>query len=188
MAVFPAQEHYVALYLQHLAESLESKAAAEEAVNALGWVHSLVGVASPAESQLVQSTLGGIRRMLARPVQKKKPVTKEMLDRLVEDANKSSTLSDIHQATACLLAFAGFLCFDELVQLRPCDIEIEKMAKLTIRRSKTDQLRKGDEVLIARTGSLTCPVVMLERYMAKASISACSKLFLFRAITRTAKG
>lgn len=36
VAGFPAKEHHLALYLQHLAQSLESKAAAEEAVNALG--------------------------------------------------------------------------------------------------------------------------------------------------------
>ena len=36
VAGFPAKEHHLALYLQHLTQSLESKAAAEEAVNALG--------------------------------------------------------------------------------------------------------------------------------------------------------
>ena len=189
VSVFPAKDHQLALYLQHLAESLESKAAAEEAVNALGWVHSLAGVTSPGESKFVQSTLDGIRRRLARPVQKKEPITKEMLEKLVEDANKNSTLANIRLATACLLAFAGFLRFDELVQLRPCDVEIDgSMAKLKIRRSKTDQLRKGDEVLIARTGSHTCPVAMLEKYMAKAGLSASSNLCLFRAISRTARG
>ena len=126
-------EHQFALYLQRLAEALESKAAAAEAVNAVGLVHSLAGLTSPAESRFVQSTLDGIRRMLARPVQKKEPVTKEMLDKIVADADKHCTLSNIRLATACLLAFAGFLRFDELVQLRPCDIELdENMAKLIV--------------------------------------------------------
>ena len=87
-----------------------------------------------------------------------------MLDKVVADTNKHPTLANIRLAIACLLAFAGFLHFDELVQLRPCDVEIDgSMAKLRIRQSKTDQLRKGDEVLIARTGSHTCQVAMLER-------------------------
>ena len=117
LPVFPAQEHHVALYLQHLAESLESKAAAEEAVNALGWVHSLAGIASPAASPFVQRTLEGIRRMLAKPVQKKEPVTAEMLAELVADTNRHSTLTNILLTTACLLAFAGFLQFNELAHL-----------------------------------------------------------------------
>ena len=78
---------------------------------------------------------------MARPLKKKEPITKEMLEKLVADADKNGTLSNIQLATACLLPFAGFLRFDELVQLRPCDIEIDgSMAKLKIRSSKTDQL------------------------------------------------
>ncbi len=189
LVVFPAQEHHFVQYLQHLAESLKSRSAVEEAVNAVGWVHTLAGVASPAQSQFVQSMLDGVRRMLARPIQKKEPVTKQMLEKIVADADRNSTLSNIRLASACLLAFAGFMRFDELVQLRPCDIELDgSMAKLKIRRSKTDQLRKGDEVLIARTGNPTCPVAMLEQYMAKGCINPSSELCLFRAITRTARG
>ena len=47
LPTFPAQAHYVALYLQHLAERAKSKSAVEEAVNALAWMHSLAGVNSP---------------------------------------------------------------------------------------------------------------------------------------------
>ena len=131
---FPSQPHHVALYLQHLAETLESKCAAEEAVNALNWVHSLAGVVSPAANPFVRATLEGIQRMLAKPARKKEPITSEMVAKLVDDTNKHSTLANIRLTTACLIAYAGFLRFDELVQLRPCDIEISaSMAKLHIR-------------------------------------------------------
>ena len=40
-------------------------------------------------------------------------------------------------------------------------------------------------MLIARTGTQTCPVAMLERYMTRASIDPKSKLSLFRAIIKT---
>ena len=56
---------------------------------------------------------------MARPV--KEPLTKELLEKLVADTDKNCTLSNVHLVTACLLAFAGFLRFDELVQLWPCD-------------------------------------------------------------------
>ena len=162
---------------------LESKCPAEEAVNALNWVHNLAGVASPAANPFIRATLEGIQRMLARPTRKKEPITSDVLAKLVEDTNKNSTLANIRLATACLIAYAGFLRFDELVPLRPCDIEINaSMAKIHIRQSKTDQLRRGDEVLLARTGNLTCPVAMLERYMDKADMDKRSSLFLFRAV------
>jgi len=48
--------------------------------------------------------------------------------------------------------------------------------------SKTDQYWQGDNVVVARTGSPTCPVIMLERYYAMTVISKESKLRLFRGI------
>ena len=51
-----------------------------------------------------------------------------------------------------------------------------------INSSKTDQYRQGDSVLVARTGSLTCPVAMLERYFAMAKLSCTSKFRIFRGI------
>ena len=74
LMVFPVNEQCVALYLQYLGEKLESKSAVEEAVNALNWVHSLAGVQSPTHAPLVQTTAEGLRRSLARPVQRKIPM------------------------------------------------------------------------------------------------------------------
>ena len=42
--------------------------------------------------------------------------------------------------------------------------------------------------VVARTGTPTCPVAMLERYMKAAGISTSSKLKLFRGIVSTKKG
>ena len=100
---------------------------------------------------------------MARPVVKKEPATVEMLEAIVDNAEKSGSLSDLRLATASLLGFAGFMRAAEVLELRPCDIVIsEEMMKLCITSSKTDQLRQGDKALLARTGSRTCPVAMLE--------------------------
>ena len=186
---FPAQTHYVALYLQHLAEQTNSKSAAEEAVNALAWVHGLAGINSPANSPIVQETLQGLKRTLAKPVRKKRPITKEMIGKIVADANSHPSLTNIRLATACLLAFSGFLRFDELIHIRPCDLSIDgSMAKIHFPRSKTDQFRQGSEVVIARSGAPTCPVNMVERYMSMAAVNPASEQFLFRGITKSRAG
>ena len=49
-----------------------------------------------------------------------------MLEAIVEDVRDSESLSDIRLATACLLSYAGFLRFNELVRLRLVDIKIEE--------------------------------------------------------------
>lgn len=189
LPVFPAKEQHVALYLQYIEDSLKSKAAAQEAVHTLKWAHNLAGLESPTQSPLVQTTLEGVRRLLAKPVQKKSPVSMNILADLVEDCSRHPTLSNVHFAAACLLAFAGFLRCDELISLQPCDTKIgPNMMTVTIRSSKTDRLRQGDELVIAHTSSRTCPVAMLERYMGLAGIDPSSDLFLFRAITRMSSG
>ena len=45
------------------------------------------------------------------------------------------------------------------------------MMKIRILQSKTDQLRKEDELVIARTGNHTWPVSMMERYMNRKGMS-----------------
>ena len=41
---FPVKEVHLVLYMQHLSESTGSKAAVEEAVHALSWLHGLAGL------------------------------------------------------------------------------------------------------------------------------------------------
>ena len=189
LPVFPATEHHIVLYLQHLAETTKSKAAAEEAVYALAWAHNMAGITSPTDSPFVKTTLEGLRKQLARPIQKKEPITVDMLRAMVQDAKEHKTLSNVRLTTACLLAFAGFLRFGELVNIRPCNLTFaDSMMMLYLPRSKTDQLGKGNELVIARTGSDTCPVSMLEQCMEMARIPRNSRLFLFRHITKTKEG
>ena len=113
----------------------------------------------------------------------------DMLEATVKEADKSGSLTDLRLATVCLLAFSGFLQFNELICLRSCDLEIsQEMIKIKILKSKTDQLRQSDELLIARTGNHTCLVAMLERYMLRTDMSLNDQRFLFRPTQRTKHG
>lgn len=71
--VLPDDACHFALYLKHLGESKKSKSAVEEVVNCLLCVHSVAGVAPPNSDPLVQVTLGRLKRMCAKPVQKRLP-------------------------------------------------------------------------------------------------------------------
>ena len=186
---FPVFAHHIVLYLQHIAQTSGSKAAMEEAIYALAWAHGVAGVPSPTDNPFVRTTVEGLRRALSKPTQKKEPITADMLKAMVEDTREHNTLSNVRLTMACLLAFAGFLRFNELVNIRPRDLSFsDDMLKLYLPHSKTDQLRKGNEVIIARTKTQTCPVSMLERYMEMGKIPLDSQQFLFRHITRTKQG
>ena len=112
-----------------------------------------------------------------------------MLATLVESLAESPSLSDVRLAASCLLSFAAFLRFDELAKLRCCDVKIgEASMSVHVKSSKTDQYRQGESIIVARTGTKTCPVAMMERYFSMAMLVQSSSLPLFRGITRTRKG
>lgn len=185
----PASGVHFALYLLHLSDKVGSKAGVESAVNAIAWAHELMGIKSVTEEPLVKSCLKGLRRKLAKPVVKKRPVTAEMLKEIAQSLGPGAPLSEVRLLAAAVLSFAGFLRYDELSNLRCCDVEFKKdHVSLHINSSKTDQFRKGAEVVIARTGSVVCPVSVLHRYFRVGSIDNKSELKLFRGVYRTKQG
>lgn len=186
---FPVNIALFALYLQHVGEKSNSCSAVSEAVNAVSWVQRLAGVEPVSQNQLIKLISEGFQRALARPKVKKEPVTPEMLQELVAAMSSPPSLSDVRLGSICLLAYAAFLRIDELRKLRARDITFtEEGMKVTIVSSKTDQFRQGDEVLIASTGSPTCPVAMLQKYIAMGEVDTTSELHLFRALCSTKKG
>jgi integrase len=187
----PAKPIHVALYLSYLAQSARTAAPLEEAVNALSWVHRMATVEDITDHPIVVQVLAGAKRLLAHKTTKKEPITTEHLTLLLQRfGSRDASLADVRALTVCLLGFAAFLRFDELSNLKLCDIAIygEHM-ELFIESSKTDQLRQGARVVVARTNNELCPVAMLERYISMANVTCDSTdSFLFRGIVNTKKG
>ena len=99
------------------------------------------------------------------------------------------TLTDIRLGAIALLSFVAFLRYDEVAKLRCCDITYTTQSmSVVIKSSKTDQYRQGDVVPVARTGTATCPVKMMEHYYELGEIAHDSSLLLFRGVTSTKHG
>ena len=95
---------------------------------------------------------------------------------------KNNRLANIRLATVALQDFLGmmnWLISDHVLSHDGVTIRIP--------RSKTDQYRQGNEVVIARTTSDTCPVAMLEEYIRRAEIDLRSQLFLYCPITGSSR-
>jgi integrase len=72
----------------------------------------------------------------------------------------------------CLICYAGFLRFSELVNLKRSNIKFySDHVNLNIEKSKTDIYREGKDVIISATNNYICPVAMLSRYLLLANIS-----------------
>ncbi|CAH3141243.1 unnamed protein product [Porites lobata] len=164
------------IYLRHLMTEAKTASPQESAVHSIAWFHQLGGEPSPSDHPLVKSTLAGAQRLLVHQTTKKEPITVSQLEQLVASkAESMAFLCNIRSVVICLLAFAAFLRFNELVR---SDVKIENdMLKLFIQSSKTDQYRDGTWIVVASSRKATCPVAMMNRYLDRAGLSCDSPLF-----------
>ncbi|CAH3182569.1 unnamed protein product, partial [Porites lobata] len=117
-----------------------SYSALEAAVYGIRWAHDLFGLSNPCDSNLVKGTLKSAKRSLSRPIVKKEPVTPDMVFSICQKfASANANLSDLRTAAICVAAFAGFSRFNELANLRCCDVKFckDKYVELFIAKSKT---------------------------------------------------
>lgn len=84
-------------------------------------------------------------------------------------------------AASCLLAFPALLHYDEVAKVRCYDITFSDMSMAEyIIASKTYQYHGGGSVLIARTGSPTCPVAMMESFLTGRAVSVVLVIYISR--------
>ena len=116
------------------------------------WAHDLFGLSNPCESNLAKGILESAKRRLSRQIVKNEPVTPDMVLSICQKfASANANLSDLRTAAICVTAFAGFLSFNELANLRCCDVKFckDKYVELFIAKSKTDIYRNGNVVMLA---------------------------------------
>ncbi|XP_072037315.1 integrase/recombinase xerD homolog [Amphiura filiformis] len=139
---------------------------------------------NPCDSKFIHLLLEGLKRILAKPVSnRKEPITPDILHALVVKFG-SGDLKCTRLCSMFLLAFAAFLRYEELANLKVCDLDMcYSHIKVFIEKSKTDQLREGAWVVVGATGKSTCPVSMLQKYLVCAGINdPNSEEFLFRPV------
>lgn len=181
----PASAIHVALYLTHLLENGSSQHPVNSAIYGIKWAHDIVGLADPTKNSFVSSLQEAARRNAYRPVHKKEPISKEMIIELCNKYEECNDILIVRNMLMILFGFAGFLRFDEISALTFGDVKIfEDYLVLYIRKSKTDQYRQGNEVLIAKGCSVACPVTMYSRYIELVG-QEDSSFFLFRPVFRS---
>jgi hypothetical protein len=139
---------------------------------------------------MVKSAIQGYNRVHASPTLRKEPITPDILQKLFEThGHPHASLADLRLLFVCLISFAGFLRFDDLIGItrKNCSISSDRLV-IHLEKSKTDQFRHGADVVIARTFTNTCPVRIAERYFSALGDSATSQLPVIRRLTNSKKG
>ncbi|KAK3090957.1 hypothetical protein FSP39_011926, partial [Pinctada imbricata] len=182
----PASVSTVAVYLSSLVQKSVSESVLSTNFYSIKWHHDISLCANPCDSKILHLLMEGGKRILSKPINKKEPITPEILKKIVEkygqDANKNN-LSHVRICSMFLLGFSGFLRFSELSKLKVKNISFHELhMSVHIEGSKTDVYRRGNNVLIARTSKDTCPVYWLKLYLDLAGISKRPEDFIFRSI------
>ena len=160
------------LYLTKLLDAGSSAGVISTATYSLKWAHSINGFGDPTENGFVKNLNESAKRLRSTKVITRDAINKEMLIELCDSFKANSDLLILRDLSMILIGFAGFLRFDELVELRCCDVEFkENFLSIQIRKSKTDAYRSGNKILILKGKSSACPYTMLQNYMTKACIN-----------------
>ena len=178
---FPAESEQVALFLQYLLESTKSHQSVQTAFYASKWAHDLAGIPSPTENATVKLVAEGAKRIIGiKRVNRKEPLSLQDLHKIISNADLANLLV-FRNVCMYTLAFSALLRFDDLVRIRRCDLDFPAgYLKITISKSKIDQLREGNKVLIHDDLSPHSTSQLLQAYLSGASISPNCTKFIFR--------
>ena len=185
----PANAFHVALYLSALIQSCNTPSPVVNAFYSIKRFHDKFDYKSPTDSKLVSNVFDAARRKLAKPVNKKEPMTIDILNKVYNGLYIEGNVLNQRTVCICLLAFAGFLRSSEVLNLKRNDIMFfDSYISIFIESSKTDKFREGAWVFIARTGTVLCPVLNLKKYLKWAKLEDESELYLFAQLSATKKG
>lgn len=166
----PATPETVARFLSAEAMAGAKASTIGRRAAAIGYAHKLAGYRDPPSgAEAVKAVMRGIRRTIGTAPQRKAPATADLVNEMLKHC--PDTLAGKRDRALLALGFAGAFRRSELVALEVADLaEVPDGLRVTIRKSKTDQERAGQEIAIPR-GYRLRPVEAVETWLAAAEIN-----------------
>ena len=156
---------------------------------AIKWVHNMRGLQDPTSNDFVINLIETAKRSNYRKVSKKDILATDQIVSLCDKYKYTQDSIILCDLAFIVLCFSGFLRFDEAKSLKCHDITFhENFMSVHLSKSKTDQFRKGDDVVISKGQTHACPVDMLNCYMACAGIDSKSDHFFIQTCLCLQKG
>lgn len=161
----PATPQMVARYLaEHAGKAKPSTL--RRRLAAIASAHTLAGKLSPTRSELVQTTLRGIRRVHGTAQRQAKPISLEMLREMAKPRKDLEPVRDLRDRALLVVGFAGGFRRSELTQLTPQNLIFgPRGVEVMLTRSKTDQHGKGRVVALPSGPRHMCPVKLLKAWL-----------------------
>ena len=165
LSYLPASNKSVALYILSLLQSGKSYSVIRSTVAAIAWFHNMSGLSDCTKSDMVGIVLEGAKRLSSEPIQKKEPITSDILASFRNYSLRpdgSINLMDQRNISFCILAYAAFFRFSEVSRIKRNHIEFfDSYMSIMIPKAKTDVYHQGKMVIVAKTGTELCPFANL---------------------------
>ena len=183
----PTSGPELSVYLVHLLQTTKSLASIQSAAFAVAWAHEKACQPSPLQHTMVKQLLEACKRILGTcPNNRKTPLTASQVKDIVLQFGNGNP-SELQIACLIALGFAAFLRWDDLKDLRCCHLQMtSEHMSITLTKRKNDQFREGSVILVARTGSRTCPVSLTEKLLLTGRHKGSD--YLFRKVCHTKYG
>ncbi|XP_057290199.1 uncharacterized protein LOC130612878 [Hydractinia symbiolongicarpus] len=153
------------------------------------WGHINAGFSSPTDHSIVKLAFAGAKRLVGKTCNKKEPFTVDIIKEIIAYYGESSNFMHMRFIVLCVLGFAGFFRIGELLALKVKDLENKQDSfEISVKKSKTDQLREGHIVYIAHTGNSTCPVTWLRKYLCMTNLKFQPDSYLICRLAKTKTG
>ena len=184
----PGKPFFVALYLNHVLSTFNTKGAIISAFYGIRWGHSIAGLTSPTDHPFVKLAFEGCQRLVAsNRKQPKDPISPELL-KLFFKKFDSENLYELRFLVLCFIGFAGFFRIEELLATKIKHLSFkESHLEIYLEKSKCDQHRDGNVIFISRLQTEYCPVKLLEKFLRLGNISDKDS-FLIPRLFKTKKG
>jgi len=192
VSIIPADPFIVCLYFNELLTENAQLGAITSAFCGIRWGHISAGLDTPTNHPFVKLCYSGALKQSSerRPQnQRKEPFTPDMIKDIIKAYGSTNNLVHLRFIIVCLLGFSGFLRISELLNLKIGEMAFQqKGLEMTISKSKTDKLREGNIVYIAKTGTLYCPVFWTKKYIVESKLNLKRDNFLICRTYKTKHG
>lgn len=162
----PANSIHVACFIVHLLERKMSPHCVNSFVYSIKWAHQLRGLPDPTSNAYVKTLMESGKRMHTVPKKKKSCIPSEVITSLFSSQGQSDDPVIVRDLAIIILCFCAFLRYDEVSNLRCNDVSFySDYVKINIKKSKTDQYRLGNEVVLSKLDSDACSFKALHKYI-----------------------
>jgi len=177
--VIPSGCKDVALFITHLIEEGRTWNVIYPIIYAIKFENEINGFRFDTANPYIKGIMEAAKRKTKTMVSRKDPITTDIMVEVCEKFGRSSSLIDLRDLTLMAVSFSGFLRFDEAISLKRKNIKFEAAhMELCIEKSKTDQFRDGNKVLVASGRTAACPVKLMKNYLER--IGTEQEWYIFR--------